>query len=132
MFEKQTVFLTVLTMLFAAEATAAEVEGTQTDLTCVYENIDALSLQGLLNPVAVDVQGCVSLFASPVATDGVHAGLSAPDLPVDSAAQLIEERTVLTVQQMERIACKLEEWLATNQSADAYTLITLKLDTDCP
>lgn len=132
MFEKIIAFATVLTTIFAIGAMSAEIEGTQTDLKCVHANIDALSLQGLLNPVAVDVEGCVTLFASPVATDDVHAGLSPPDLPVDSAAQPIEERTKLSVQQMERIACKLEEWLATNQSADADTLIALRLDADCP
>lgn len=121
----------LLSALPAVSATAGEITGTEDALKCVHANIGNLSFDGLLDPVTVDVGGCVALFASPVAADTVHSGLGVPDVPVDTTAQPFEDRTELTLEQMRRIDCKLQEWLAANPKAAADTEITLTLDTVC-
>jgi hypothetical protein len=129
---RSTFFLSVaLQSICGAIANASEISGTRLDLECVYQNLDALSLDGLLDPVRPDIAGCRDLFASPVATDKTHSGLSEPDLDIEETAQPFLERAELSIEQIERIPCMLEDWLVTNPDAESDTVITLNLDTEC-
>ena len=121
----------VFGLIASSRVVAGEITGTLKDLECVFEQRDALSLGGLIDPIRLDVAGCVKMFSGGVATDRVHAGLSEPDFPLDKSAQLIAERVELTIAQIERIACHLNAWSAANPGATADAMITLDLNVEC-
>lgn len=122
---------TALSCVLASPSVAVEIQGTVAELTCVYENREALSLFGFNDPARVYVPACRDQFAHADASDTTHGGVQEPELDERPGLPPIDEWSLFTIDEMERIGCKLDAWRAANLDATEETRLTLDLSDDC-
>lgn len=117
-------------MLFAVPTLAAVIEGTKAELRCVYDKRDALSFQGLIDPVPIYAPGCIVQFSTENATDFTHGGVDLPEAVIAESPPATEWPT-FSMNELKRIECHLEAWLKSHPDSSDDVKISLELSKQC-
>ncbi|MDB4222938.1 hypothetical protein N9850_04135 [Granulosicoccus sp.] len=124
-------FLTLLCSMLVALPTAANmIEGTKAELLCVYNQRDALSFQGHIDPIPINAPGCVVQFNPENATDYTHGGVDLPK-PVIAESPPAAEWPTFSTDELKRIGCHLEHWLKSHPESSDDAKISLDLSKQC-
>lgn len=109
-------------------ANATTIRGSEENLRCVYENRLALSLDGLIDPVIVYIEGCNAQFAGETAVDKTHGGAGKPELDIVPGTPPPEEWAQIPIAEIDRIPCKIREARGRDPDAEVFEL---DLSTSC-
>lgn len=123
--------IVIIGYLYVPNLQATEITGTTLDLKCVHDNKDYLSLNGLVVPVKVFVKGCIEQFTNPEASDTTHGGVDEPKIDGATGVPAIEKWTILSLEEIDRIPCKVNEWSKSNPNTTDSTEIKIDLSTEC-
>lgn len=107
-----------------------EITGTITNLTCVYEHRDGLSLDRHVNPVPIFVQTCSLNYSQNAQRPPTPTEL--PELiPAPFDIPPVNEWPLFSLTQLDLLGCHLKVWKQNNPTFNPNDIITIDLTKPC-